>query len=238
MSDAVLEADMRRTKWWLIVTGTGRCGTGYIMQVLNGLGVKCSHEGIFTPHHTPDGPVVPPGLVRDDEIRARIRTRLNNAWWGWQAASSWLAAPYLDLPELKDMKVVHLVRDTRKVVNSQLHQGGFENRGPLSSLYYEFQLQHEPGLADLESQLERAAYFNTRWNARIEPHADILWRVEDDVRGLLDLLEIDYQGKELFCDTSYNTYGQPQSDVDLNALPKLLRGELREMTERYGYDWT
>lgn len=224
---------MRRTKWWLIVTGTGRCGTGYIMQVLNDLGVKCTHEGIFAPYHAPEGPVVPLGLVTDDEIRTRIRTRIRNAWWGWQAESSWMAVPYLDLPELKDMRVVHLVRDTKKVIDSQLHQGGFKNE----SLFYEFQLQHEPGLVDLKTQLERAAYFNTRWNKRIEPHADILWRGEDDVRGLLDLLEIDYQDKELFCDTSYNTYGQPQSDVDLNALPKLLRGELREMTERYGYVW-
>jgi len=228
---------MRRMKWWLVVTGTGRCGTGYIMQVLNSVGVKCTHEGIFAPYHTAVGPVVPPGLVTDEEILDRARTRLRNAWWGWQGESSWMAVPYLDLPELKDMVVVHLVRDPKKTIDSQLHQGGFETKGPLSSLFYEFQLEHEPGLKDLETPLERAAYFYTRWNERIEPHADILWRVEDDVQGLLDFLEIDYQGQELFSDTSYNTYGKPRVDADLNALPEPLRGELRKMTERYGYEW-
>jgi len=226
---------MRRMKWWLVVTGTGRCGTGYISQVLNSVGVKCSHEDIFAPYHTPEGPIIPEGLVTDDEIRDRMRTRLNNAWWGWQAESSWMAVPYLDLPEMEKMTIVHLVRDPKKTIDSMIRTGGFTEE--TGELFWQFQIKHLPELLETDDLLERAGLFYTRWNARIEPYATLRWRVEDDVRLLLDRLEIPYEGYELFSDTTYNSRGGFATDVDLETLPEPLCGELRDMTERYGYEW-
>lgn len=54
----------------LVVTGTGRCGTGYVSEVLNRAGVPTGHEQIFTPY----------GIAQKSYLRAE---------------SSWLAVPHL-----------------------------------------------------------------------------------------------------------------------------------------------
>jgi len=228
---------MIRRGFWLIITGTGRCGTGYIAHVLNSVNIKCSHEGVFSPNHDPNGPVIPDGLVTDEEIMGRIRVRKKNPWWGWQADSSWMAAPYLERAELEGMTIVHLVRDPKKTIDSMVRTGGFNS--DIGGLFWQFQIKHMPELLETESRFERAGWFYTRWNERIERCATLRWRVEDDVRGLLDLLDIDYEGKEIFADTTYNSRaGYGPTDLNLNELPEPTLTQLQEMTERYGYEWT
>lgn len=233
MPDALLEKNMRGL--WLIVTGTGRCGTGYISQVLSSVGVRCTHEGVFKPTHVPNGAEVPPGLVTDEEVLYRVRLNRDNVEWGWEAESSWLAAPYLEWPEIKDMTIVHLVRHPKKVIDSQMRMMSFDyERG---GLFYQFQYNHVPELICIEDEFTRAGYFYVEWNRLIEPHADIFWRVEDDVRVLLDKLGIEWRGKQLFDCKRYNSRsGWRTSDVDIRSLPQPLRGSIIEMAERYGYE--
>ncbi len=208
--------------WWLLITGTGRCGTGYLSQVLTSVGVKCSHEGMFQPD--------PPEVTVE-----KIRIRLENGWWGWEAESSWLAAPFLGRPELKDITVVHLVRDPKKVIDSQMRIHAFWDS---DNKFRKWQLLWVPEITTLLSPFEQAAHFYVRWNRMIEPFADIRWRVEDGVLGLLDRLGIDWHDTEVYSNTHYNSRtGWGPSDVDLDGLPKPIRGELREMGERYGYEW-
>lgn len=233
--DPFLEAIVRGL--WLIITGSGRCGTGYIAKVLTSAGVKCTHEGVFHPNRDPDGPIVPPGLVRDDEIKRRIRLNRDNVAWGWQAESSWLAAPYLDLPDVEEMTIMHLVRHPKKVIDSQMRMRAFEG-GDVGGNFWPFILEHMPELATIEDEFVRAGYFYVEWNRRIEAHADIFWRVEDDARNLLDKLGIDWQGKKLFGCKRYNhRAGWRPSDVDLSDINRPLRDELVKMTESYGYEW-
>lgn len=223
--------------WWFLVTGTGRCGTGYIAHVLSSAGIRCSHEGIFSPHKNADGIRMPPGLATDEEIMYRVRTRMANPAWSWQAESSWLAAPYLDREELQGLTVVHLVRSPKPTIDSMCRQGGLGYQH-IGGLYFQFSARYEPEALGIEDPGARMAHYYTQWNKRIEPYADIRWRVEDDVQGLLDLLGIDYQGRDLFSNTRYNSrVGYFESDVSLAELPEPIRGNLREMTERYGYEW-
>lgn len=238
---------MRRRGFWLIVTGTGRCGTRFMTQTLSSVGVKCTHEGIFQPNKTAVGPDIPPGLVTDEEILARIRQRRDNVWWGWQAESSWMAAPYLDRPGMQDLTVVHLVRDPKKTIDSMVRTGGF--RPDIGALWWEFQVKFLPELAEIDApyphtgqmdtdgRVARAGLFYVRWNQMIEPHADIRWRVEDPVTDLLDMLEIDYTGKEVFNDTTCGTApGYRPVDIDLSRVPEPTRTELFDMVRKYGYD--
>lgn len=44
-----------------VITGTGRCGTGWISKVLTQLGSACGHEAVFTP----DGVIEQPKLEGD-----------------------------------------------------------------------------------------------------------------------------------------------------------------------------
>lgn len=74
------------------VTGTGRCGTGYIAAVLRRCGVKCGHENWWT---------ADPKRVQDD----------------LDGDSSWLALPAVEAGEWSG-PVVHVVRHPVSVVRS------------------------------------------------------------------------------------------------------------------------
>ena len=76
----------------LLVTGTGRCGTGYVSKLLTASGIPCGHEEVYTPLGIQNRPE----LVAD---------------------ASWCAVPFL-----KDFqgRIVHLVRHPLAVIRSFL----------------------------------------------------------------------------------------------------------------------
>lgn len=76
----------------LLVTGTGRCGTGYVSKLLTASGIPCGHEEVYTPLGIQNRP----DLV---------------------AEASWCAVPFL-----KDFqgRIVHLVRHPMDVIRSFL----------------------------------------------------------------------------------------------------------------------
>lgn len=84
----------------LLVTGTGRCGTGYMARCFSRLGLLCGHEEVFTPY----GPV---------------KERMSK----WHGESSWLAAPYVD--GLKGVRIINVVRDPYRVLDSMNAIEGF-----------------------------------------------------------------------------------------------------------------
>jgi hypothetical protein len=204
-----------------LITGTGRCGTGYVALVLNSTGVtKCTHEQVFN--------------VRGiDFAREQIAMRRNNPQWGWDGESSWYATAYLDDSILDGVTIIHLVRHPKEVIDSQLSMGNWTHpayNGAKALLPY------LPGLALCRTPLEMSAYWYVEWNRLIEPHADIFHRVEDDVRILLDKLDVEHIGKVLFDDKKYNTRRIYPSDVNLREdLSEPLCSEIIEMAHRYGY---
>lgn len=206
--------------FWLLVTGTGRCGTGYVAQVLTSVGVPCSHEGLFHPFHDP---------------LAAVAERQANPWWNWQASSSWLAAPFLGRPELDGVTVVHLVRHPKRVIDSMTYMQLVANP---PGAYRAFRLKHLPELRGLPP-VEYAAATYVKWNRMIEPHADLRWRIEDSTLALLDWLGIDWHGKDVYGNKHYNTRGHwgEGKGADLDGLPEPLRSELKEIAREYGYEW-
>ena len=205
-----------------LISGAGRCGTGYIAKVLTSAGVKCTHERVFTPEG------LSPALER-------IALRRENLWWGWQGESSWLAAPFVE--GLRDsLIIVHLVRNPKDVIDSLLRMAFYTHL--VYKSYFDFARKHFPELDQYHSLEEKAACWYLNLNMAVEPYAHIFHRVEDDVRLLLNKLHIDYEGKELFSNIRYNHREGPcSSDVDLNALPQALRRRLKRMSIRYGYEW-
>lgn len=221
---------------WLFLTGTGRCGTGYMAQVLTSVGVNCTHEGVFNPAHlagdiSPDFDKPP----IEEEFRRRVRLNQDNAWWGWQAESSWLAAPYLTIPEMEGCTIVHLLRHPKDVIDSQMRIRAFEGKHPR---FYDFQLQFLPELADM-NPLEQAAYFYIIWNRMIGEHAHYQHRVDrESTLSLLDALGIDWKEKEVYSNRKYNSRaGWGKSDVSLDDLSRRLQWEMRQISDEYGYQW-
>jgi len=218
---ALFAASGRGGKLDFIVTGTGRCGTGYIAKVLTSAGAKCTHEGVFN-------------LQGWGAAIEKVDLRREHRWWGWRGDSSWLAAPFLGRPELDDLTVVHLVRHPEKVIRSYLRLMGYGYYGP----YFRWMAQFIPEIERYDKPDERAAYWYIRLNEMVEARANLFHRIEDDARELLDKLQIDYEGKELFSDTSYNhRTGFGPAKFDLEELPDSLRDRLVKMADRYGYEF-
>ena len=67
----------------VVVTGTGRSGTGFAARWLTSAGIPCGHEAFFS-HRGYDKALV----------------RLDLKYPELAAESSWMAAPYLDTPPL------------------------------------------------------------------------------------------------------------------------------------------
>ena len=190
----------------LLITGSGRCGTGYVARVLQSVGVHCGHEGVFGPA----------GWKHAQKVRGL-----------WQADSSWLAVPFL--AHLDDVTIVHLVRNPKDTIDSLVNCRLFEKRG---FIYSQWLRKFLPSIDDYEKIEDKAAHLYLEWNARIEPYADIFHRVEDDIRLLLGELSIDYEGRDLFSDKKYNSVSG-DSQVQLSELARA--GDVMEMGERYGY---
>lgn len=224
---------------WLVVTGPGRCGTKFTNRVLQSVGLTTGHQFIFRPGRGgPGSPEVLPELkelVTVGDLRHRVKA-YKASEWGPQAETSWLAVPYLDLPEMDDITTVHLVREPRKVINSLVKCQVFEARNRYG-LYYDFAHHWVPEMRDLDTAIQRAGMFYLRWNEMAEGRCDHFWNVEKDVTGLLDALGIDYAGRDIFDDTSYNQRGGPFVDCGLDDFPEPLRGELENMAYCYGYQW-
>uniref|UniRef100_A0A6M3M7S3 Putative sulfotransferase domain contining protein n=1 Tax=viral metagenome TaxID=1070528 RepID=A0A6M3M7S3_9ZZZZ len=215
-------------KLQLIGVGTGRCGTRYVAKLLSSAGLLCGHEYFFSY----------PGLV---EARRRLGQE-RNAYVG---DASWLAVPLLESPELRDALVVHIVRHPKAVIESML-------RVPpgLAPPYDAYLRRHLPIMWAYDEEIDRDALRYVGWNRWIErlcadgrPY--VRYRVEDGPMALFELMqEVGAVNKlpnegDLFSNTKCNTKGAEREHVeaDPDAINFMLRVQLREVTQEYGYDW-
>lgn len=206
----------------LLVTGTGRCGTGYMSKVLTSVGVKCTHERVFT-------------LEGWQYALEHLKARRRNPHWGWQADSSWLAAPFLQKPELHCLTVVHLVRHPKKVIESNLRLHFFTH--PHYGPYFRWMAKFIPKIDDFDTSQDKVVYWYLKLNQISEARADLFHRVENDPVMLLNKLGIDWHDKEIYDNTEYNSrpgYGPVEFDID--AIRPELKDRLLAMTEQYGYE--
>lgn len=136
----------------LLVTGTGRCGTGYIAEVLRASGVPCGHEQIFTDE-----------VILDDKPSDWVMP--------WIAESSWMAVPRLPLV---GVPVVLLVRHPLATIKSLVDLGFFAADTAYTRVAYSVfpEIRREP------TPVDRAAMFWTLWNLRAFFYADYVCRVE------------------------------------------------------------
>ena len=207
----------------ILVTGIGRCGTGFIAELLGSAGVHCTHEQVFNP-------------MGWSYAQEQMRLMNERPEWKWTAESSWCGAMYLNRPELAGVTVVHLVRHPKKVLDSHLRE--WKVLHPYYSPHYHWLEKHLFGLAEHETPMDKATYKVLRLNEKVSKRADIRHRIEDDPRELLDKLGIDWQGRELFNNPEHNAHpGRAESDVQLVDLPEVYRGRIEKMSTRYGYEW-
>lgn len=195
-----------------VVTGTGRCGTGFMSKLLTSAGVPCGHEAIFGPGGPQD--ITDPTLEAD---------------------ASWLAAPYLRT--IRDATtIVHLTRHPQHVIDSLMRIGFWTHPG--HKPYRDFARQHLPSLDLYDDPLAKSAHFYMEWNRLIARSAPdrIPVRIEDEPDKILRRLGVDSGQARLFNDAYYNSRGNLSQTWDLGQLPCGLRGKLNRMADKYGYD--
>lgn len=205
---------MRKLK--LVLTGTGRCATGFYARYLTSAGITCGHERFFGVG----------GLEGALDV-------LGKHWTGTVAESSWLAAPFLASAPLNDALVVHLVRHPRLVLASWL-------RVPpeTTPAYAEFANRHLPEMARYRG-IDRLAYRYVAWNRLIEEQVAGRDALRFDVgREPAELLEelaefgLESNREELFDDRHYNTKQGPAPRLRLSDVKD---ARLREALAGYGW---
>lgn len=202
-----LKKPLKVDKLKYLVVGTGRCGTVYMAKLLTSLGLPCGHESIF----------------QNDTYEDALR-RLNNAaqlsvslisklasnedekkgisWFGdteelpaLVADSSYMVAPFLDRPELADVKIIHVIREPMQVINSFVEGFKYFHKeiakkedGP----YHKFIYHHVPELLTQADPVSRAALYYVRWNEMIENKSRkenyFLHRIEASTSKLIKFL--------------------------------------------------
>jgi len=127
----------------LLFTGTGASATGGYAAYTTAAGLECGHEKIFGPH---DYAV---SMENMNHPTAR------------EAESSWLAAPFVDRPELAETLVVLLVRHPRKVL------GTMARVRPGGGRYWLYAAIWQPRLLALGHTGDGFAYRYVTWNTII-----------------------------------------------------------------------
>lgn len=221
-----------------IVTGTGRCGTMFMAKFLTSAGINCGHEVIFTNA----------GL---ETAKSKLQI-----YSGLEADSSYMAAPYLRNPILKDAKIIHVVREPMKVINSFVVGYCYFLSGRLNcTLGTDWTYEYPPG-ADPEfkfmrfiyrhvtelynrslTPIERAALYYVRWNELIERgcigRQFLFYPIESDTANLAKFIGTDR--KDLYADVNTNK-AEYESRYTIGGIPKGgIRTALLEMGKRYGY---
>ena len=133
----------------IIVTGTGRSGTGFMSKVLTMAGHDCGHERIFTPN----GVYPKPSEEASD--------------------SSWMSMPYLD--EYREAQILMPYRPPNEVIGSLIGIQFFE----LPSPYLDFAYREFPEMRQDMAPIEAANAFYQNWQARCITRADVVFPLTD-----------------------------------------------------------
>jgi hypothetical protein len=222
-----------------IVTGTGRCGTLFMANLLTSMGFPCTHEAIFTPEGMERArrvieksePAISSSISRGDN--------LSDYELDIVADSSYMAAPFLG--EF-DTKVIHIVRNPQRVISSMMSESfmNFMNSYPTDMEEFPEHLTHEEFMyGHVEElwreipQLDRCCMFYVRWNQMIEKSGKvaIFHRIEDGSDKIKDFFG--YKG-DCYNNTKCNS--KPSSEWSINDVrSRSIRKELLDMMGRYGY---
>jgi hypothetical protein len=225
-----------------IVTGTGRCGTLFMANLLTSMEIPCGHEAIFTTRGMDWVSLVLDGKRNPRSSSISIGDNLSDVYDGeLMADSSFMAAPYL---KRIDAKVIHVVRNPINVISSMIGDAfrNFENSKPTHFAdlgdHHRYEKFIYDNLKDLEKempQIDRACLFYVGWNRMIEDSAKIVLRhrIEDEVSEIKKLFS--YEG-ETYENTSCNSFADLNKEWIIDEIESsAIRSELEEMAKKYGY---
>lgn len=210
-----------------LVVGTGRCGTVSTSRLLTKAGIPCGHESIFNSE----------GGNKAVE-RIKTNTFVQSYTSGRDGATlpdkiiadaSYMAVPFLDLPILNKVKIIHLVRHPLEVISSFVYGVNHFQGNHIVKEWDDFIERHLPSINEYSTPVEKAAHFYVAWNNMIHKK-DFFHRIEDNPQILLDKMGLNYSGPIEVA----NTFPRDGS-LSFDDLPLTVRPSIEEIARLYEY---
>lgn len=148
-----------------IITGCPRSGTLYSARLLTLLGINCGHEAYFD-YRGLQG--YKDRLNKILSIRNSIISKSQEQWVDTnhlQADSSYAAAPFLN--ELKDIPVLHIIRNPLKVITSLIKDFKYFKNINTKNQWEVFIYSYLPELKEIKTPIERGCQFWMKWNQMV-----------------------------------------------------------------------
>jgi len=223
----------------VLATGTGRCGTLYMANLLTNMGIPCGHESIFTP-------IFKEAIERLNDANkiefSKCSQREVGIWTNPKeivADSSYMSAPFLNTDLLENTKIIHLVRNPLDVISSFALVLGYFKKDPSehNDPYENFIKASCPKVYDNDfNNINRAAIYYVEWNKIIEKKANknnyFFQKIEKPIDDLLKFLN-----KSSYKEISkkINHWNYNNLKITFSDLNDSVRKDVFEIASRYGY---
>jgi len=254
-----------------LVTATARSGTARMARVLTEVGIPCGHECIFGlgGHAMAEirldllgrGEASTREYSASEYIQRNYSTDITTSSCSTLkvygnatieanylpdplkiiADSSFMSAPSLSTPLLEQTKIIHLLRNPVKVINSMVNYCGFFVR-PLpqipSNPFSEYVKEYLKGINRL-NPFEIASLHWISWNKMITDSGRVSYthRIEDPLEPLLEFLgkkEHKVKQDNLFNTQMYGKFGRPL--FRLGFIKEEIAVQLSTCASTFGYD--
>lgn len=221
-----------------IVTGTGRCGTVYAAKLLTELGIPCGHESIFNEHGMNFEPKLSHcstfSVLENKELKPWVD--INEII----ADSSYLAVPFLEHLEVKNIPIIHIIRNPLKVISSFVQSlNYFSNEAPQNDPWQKIIYNTLPELSNISTQIERACYFYINWNKKIEECADrryIQIKIEKINNSAKFFNFVNRPPIPIAIDKNTNQFTLRSTDLTLSDIPNgNIKNDFINMYKKYKY---
>lgn len=194
-----------------IITGTGRCGTGYFAKLLNSMGISCGHESVFDLSGVEIAKKRISGEVpfvisctcgAEFNKKAHKETCMSNILKeikgkSLNADSSYMSAPFLDDESFKNYNFIHVLRNPYNVIKSFVQVANYfkKENSPFHSIGFEkFIKSHLNIVYDNDFEpADRGFLYYVGWNKMIKDKTynrkTLVYRVEEnDENKILNFL--------------------------------------------------
>lgn len=223
-----------------IVTGTGRCGTVYAAKLLTELGIPCGHESIFNEN----------GINKEPKLsycstHSILENKKLESWVDTNqiiADSSYLAVPFLQNSEIKNIPIIHIIRNPLKVISSFVQSlNYFNNESPGNDPWQNVIYNTLPELSGISTQIEKACYFYVNWNKKIEEckkDRDYIQIKIEKINSSAKFFEfIKKSPKQTTIDKNTNQFKLRYGDFTFNDIPNgKTKKEFIEICKTYKYN--
>lgn len=233
-----------------LVTGLPKGATTYMCRLLTSLDIMCGHESIFKTQGLEHAKKIINGEIQPTTSYCSLVDLKTNKKRNFEfdskkiiAESSYMSAPYLNDPILKNTKIIFVVRDPWNTLTSLFLCAHMWNR-PIkeSKPYIDFCEKIIPNMNHIENLLNKCVHFMIKWHEIIEKQLKenkdyIIFKSEEKINNeLLDFLKKEKNNKKCFENTKENSWRKGNEiPIKKRQLTNEHASEFEKICKKYDY---